>query len=67
VVMLLGGLGLGWYVVSLFEARRVLPIGYALITVLLSILGTLSLFTGLMLYSIRGLFIQFADRRRRPR
>ena len=63
VVMLLGGMGLGWYVVALFEARRVLPIGYALITVLLSILGTLSLFTGIMLHSIRGLFIQFADRR----
>jgi hypothetical protein len=63
VVMLLAGLGLGWGVVAIYTARKELAVGYALITVLLSILGTLSLFTGIMLHSIRGLFIQFADRR----
>ena len=67
VVMLLAGVGLGWEVVAIYTARQELAVGYALITVLLSVLGTLSLFTGIMLYSIRGLFIQFADRRRSRR
>lgn len=67
VVMLLAGLGLGWDVVVIFTAKKELAVGYALITVLLSVLGTLSLFTGIMLHSIRGLFIQFADRRRKSR
>lgn len=65
VIMLLAGSGLGWEVVAVYTVKKELAIGYALITVLLSILGTLSLFTGIMLHSIRGLFVQFADRRHR--
>ncbi len=67
VVLLLAGLGLGWEVVAIYTTRKGLAVGYALITVLLTILGTLSLFTGIMLHSIRALFIQFADRRRSRR
>ena len=57
VVLLLAGLALGWQVVEIFYAGGVLPVGYALITVLLAVVGMLTLFTGIILHSIRILLL----------
>lgn len=58
--LLLGaGLVAGLWVVERFNTVRVLPTGIALISVLLIIIGMLSLFTGIILHSIRGLMLSF--------
>jgi hypothetical protein len=62
-VILLAGLALGWYVVRIYSATLQLAVGYALITVLLTLVGMLTLFTGIILHSIRGLLLQVAARR----
>jgi glycosyltransferase involved in cell wall biosynthesis len=50
-------LGVIWsfYVIDRFYRVGTLPIGYALISVLLLIIGSAAFFTGVMLHSIRGL------------
>lgn len=53
-VMLGFGLWEGWRVVQEYNATGEFYIGPALITVLLCIVGSLSLFTGLILYTIRS-------------
>ncbi len=55
LVVLLMGLLWGGYVVQIYSRVRVLAVGYALISVLLTVIGASSLFTGLLLYSIGGL------------
>ena len=62
-VILLAGLALGWYVVRIYTTTFQLAVGYALITVLLTLVGMLTLFTGIILHSIRGLLLQMAARR----
>jgi glycosyltransferase involved in cell wall biosynthesis len=51
--VLLAGLGLGFQVVRIYDATQQLAIGYSMITVLLVIVGVLSLFVGVMLHAIR--------------
>ncbi len=58
LVALLAGLGYGLMVVSIYGRTQNLAVGYALICVLLTILGGLMLFTGIMLHSVRGLLIE---------
>jgi hypothetical protein len=53
LVVLLAGLLLGFQVVRIYDATQQLAIGYALITVLLVIVGVLSVFVGVMLHAIR--------------
>ena len=55
-VVLLAGLVLGMMVVRIFERTHELAIGYAMITVLLMLMGVLAIFTGLMLNALRTLF-----------
>src|SRR5205823_4213724 len=57
-VLLLGGLAWGAWVVVLFNIHHELAVGYALISVLLSIVGTLALFTGIILHSMRALLLE---------
>jgi glycosyltransferase involved in cell wall biosynthesis len=54
-IITLVGLWLGLTVVRIYEASQQLAVGYALITVLLVIVGILSLFVGIMLHAFRGL------------
>lgn len=63
VLLLLAGLGWGAWVVMLFNIRHELAVGYALISVLLSIVGTLALFTGIILHSVRTLLLELVSRR----
>jgi glycosyltransferase involved in cell wall biosynthesis len=55
LIILLAGLIWGWYVVDIYLRVRTLAVGYALISALLVIIGSSSLFTGLMLHSVLGL------------
>jgi len=48
----------------LYRRHGGLAVGYAMISVLLTILGGLALTTGLMLHSIRGLLLELLDKDR---
>lgn len=62
MLVLLGGLALGAGVVYTYERQQVLAVGNALITVLFIILGTLILFTGIILHSVRGMIMEIGSR-----
>jgi glycosyltransferase involved in cell wall biosynthesis len=64
LVMLLVGLGWGVYVVEIYRRSQNLAVGYALISVLLFVLGSLSLFAGLILHSVRALLLEMVRSRR---
>ena len=53
--VLLVGLFWGALVVEIYSRARTLAVGYALISVMLSIIGMFSLFTGIILHSVRAL------------
>ena len=53
--VLLVGLLWGALVVEIYSRARTLAVGYALISVMLSIIGMFSLFTGIILHSVRAL------------
>src|SRR5579883_466414 len=57
LVLMLVGLLVGLDVVAIYMATQRLAIGYALISVMCVIMGTMSLFSGVMLHSIRALLI----------
>ncbi|NLF13195.1 MAG: glycosyltransferase family 2 protein [Anaerolineaceae bacterium] len=61
--LLLVGVGWGWWVVIVYGRTKQLAIGYALISVLLTVLGSLSLFSGIMLHSVRALLMEFGAAR----
>jgi glycosyltransferase involved in cell wall biosynthesis len=56
-ITLVVGIGWGGWVVHIYQEQEVLAIGYALISVLLCIVGSLSLFAGVILHSVRGLLL----------
>ncbi len=62
-VVLAVGLLWGAWVVSIYERTKTLAVGYALISILLSVLGSLSLFVGILLHSIRGLLMELVGPR----
>jgi len=62
-LLLLAGLAWGAWVVILYRLYRELAVGYALISVLLSVVGTLALFTGIILHSMRALLLELVQRR----
>lgn len=57
--LLLLGIGWGTWVVRIYVVSRQLAIGYALISVLLTLFGTVTLFSGIILHSVRGLLLSF--------
>ena len=63
-VLLTSGILVGVWVVDIFSRWRTLAVGYAMISVLLGIIGMLLLSTGVTLHSIRGLLTDFLDRGR---
>ncbi len=62
LVVLLLGIGLGLNVVDIFFRTHELAIGYALITVMLSVIGALLLFAGIILHSTRGMLTDLNKR-----
>lgn len=55
MLVLLLGLGMGILVVDIYGHTKTLAVGYAMISVLMTIIGMLSLATGIILHSVRGL------------
>ena len=62
LALLLAGLAMGALVVDIYAKLQELSVGYALICVLFTILGSLGLFAGIILHSMRGLLLD-AERR----
>lgn len=60
LLIFLSGIGLGFYVVRAYEATQTLAVGLALLTVLLCIIGILSLFVGILLHTLRALFVEYS-------
>jgi glycosyltransferase involved in cell wall biosynthesis len=65
LLILLAGLILGFQVVRIYDATQQLAIGYALITVLLVIVGVLAVFVGIMLHAIREIISNALNKGRR--
>lgn len=61
LVVLLAGIGWGGWVVIIYQRSQTLAVGYALISILLTIVGSLSLFSGLILHSVRGLLLELIN------
>ncbi|HXF64895.1 MAG TPA: hypothetical protein VNK95_24930, partial [Caldilineaceae bacterium] len=59
IFFLFSGLFMGNLVIQIFSVTNELAVGYALITVLLLILGAVGLSTGIMLHSILSLLRQY--------
>ncbi len=61
LIVLIAGLGFGAWVVESYRRYRVLAVGIALISVLLSVIGTFTFFTGIILHSVRGFFMEIKN------
>jgi len=57
MLVLVAGLLMGLVVVSIYSQAHQLAMGYALISVLCTLMGGISLFSGIMLHSVRALLI----------
>jgi glycosyltransferase involved in cell wall biosynthesis len=62
LLCVLAGVALGVHVVRIYEATLTLAVGYSVLTVLLSVVGVLATFIGIMLHTIRALFVEFSQR-----
>jgi hypothetical protein len=61
--VLLLGIVLGLWVVDIYRSNQTLAVGYTMLSVLLTTIAALSLFTGLILHSVRGLLIDLVKPR----
>jgi glycosyltransferase involved in cell wall biosynthesis len=59
LVILLTGIAWGAWVLRIYSVTSQLAVGYALVSVLLTILGSLGLFAGVILHSVRGLILDY--------
>jgi hypothetical protein len=64
IILILSGALLALRIAAIYQATQVLAIGYALIVLLLMTIGILSVFTGIILYSIRILLADLEKMRR---
>jgi glycosyltransferase involved in cell wall biosynthesis len=62
LIGLLAGLLLGGWVVHIYQLTRQLAIGYTLLAVLLCIVGTIGVATGIILHSVRALLLDWRQR-----
>ena len=62
LLILLVGSALGFWVVNSYQSSPELAVGYALISVLLCLVGIISLATGVILHSVRALLIDCFQR-----
>jgi len=63
VAVVLAGLLLGLVVARIYDATQQLAVGYALITVLLCVVGVLSTFTAVILHAMRLMFLEYGQRK----
>ena len=64
-IILLAGIGWGWYVVEIYRRVQQLAVGYAMVSVLLAIIGSLLLATGIILHSVRGMLLDIGEQIRK--
>ncbi len=57
MLLLLVDLSLGLWIIEMYRHSQTLALGYTIFCALLALLGTLMLFTGIILHSLRGLLI----------
>jgi glycosyltransferase involved in cell wall biosynthesis len=62
-LLVIAGLFLGVQVTRIYQETLQLAVGYALITVLLSVVGVLTMFTGIVLHALRLMLLEFIDRK----
>jgi glycosyltransferase involved in cell wall biosynthesis len=62
-VVMVAGLGLGLIVVNIYTHVKELAVGYAILSVLLTIIGMLGISTGVILHSVRGLLTDLLQSR----
>jgi hypothetical protein len=60
---MVAGLGLGLIVVNIYSHVKELAVGYAILSVLLTIIGMLGISTGVILHSVRGLLTDLLQSR----
>ncbi|KAB8139852.1 glycosyltransferase family 2 protein [Chloroflexia bacterium SDU3-3] len=53
------GILLGLYTIDIYQRTHELAVGYGMVTVLLSVIGVVLLFAGVILHSTRGMFLSF--------
>ena len=58
LIIILTGFGLGFLVINIYGRTKVLAVGYAMISVLLTVSGMVLFSTGIILHSIRGLLFE---------
>jgi glycosyltransferase involved in cell wall biosynthesis len=58
LLLLVLGILLGAHIVRVYEQTQILAVGYAMLTVLLTIVGVLAIFVGLMLNAVRAILIE---------
>jgi len=63
LIVALAGMAWGYYVVVIYRRTQMLAVGYALTSVLMVIVGSVGLSTGIILHSLRGLLLELV----RPR
>jgi len=62
LILMVVGAAWGVWVVNIYGNTKTLAVGYALISVFLVIIGSISLSTGIILHSMRGLLLELAKR-----
>jgi glycosyltransferase involved in cell wall biosynthesis len=62
LILLIIGIGWGIWVIDIYRSHQTLPLGYTVLSSLLTTLASLCLFTGIILHSVRGLLISFNHR-----
>jgi glycosyltransferase involved in cell wall biosynthesis len=58
-LLMLVGAGWGVHVVGIFQGSGQLAVGYALLSIILFLIGTISFSTGVVLHSVRGLLVDY--------
>lgn len=61
LLLLIIGLGTGVWVEGMYRDQQTLPLGYLVVSGLITIIAALSLFTGVILHSIRGLILDLVQ------
>ena len=62
-IILLAGFGMGFWVIEIYRQSTQLAVGYAMISVLLSVIGMVLFSTGIILHSVRGLLTDLLRRK----
>jgi glycosyltransferase involved in cell wall biosynthesis len=63
ILLLMAGIAWGFWIIDIYHRFHTLAEGYVILSALLTIIGTLALFTGIILHSVRGLLLDLV----RPR